>query len=45
VSKLRRANIDGAAGATEEIERIVAADPQPLAQGEDYPAADSGFCL
>ena len=32
-AKLRRSNIDGSAGAVEEVARIVGADPPPLADG------------
>ena len=37
-AKLRRSNIDGAAGAVEEVARIVGADPPPLAE-DAHPAA------
>ena len=37
-AKLRRSNIDAAAGAVEEVARIVGADPPPLAAGA-HPAA------
>ena len=37
-AKLRRSNIDASAGAVEEVERIVAPDPRPLAAGADHPA-------
>src|SRR3984957_1249036 len=43
-AKLRRANIDGAAGATEEIERIVAQIRTRWRKVKIILRADSGFC-
>lgn len=43
-AKLRRANIDGAAGAREEIERIVAQIRQRWSAVKIILRADSGFC-
>jgi hypothetical protein len=43
-AKLRRANIDGAAGATEEIERIVAQIRARWSTVKIILRADSGFC-
>lgn len=43
-AKLRRANIDGAAGATEEIERIVAQIRERWSGVKIILRADSGFC-
>ena len=37
-ARLRRSNIDGSAGAVEEMARIVGADPPPLAD-DAHPAA------
>ena len=42
-AKLRRSNIDASAGAVEEVERIVAPDPRPLAAGADHPARRFGL--
>jgi hypothetical protein len=44
VSKLRRSNIDGAAGACEEVERIVAQIRQRWPRTRILLRADSGFC-
>ncbi len=44
VAKLRRANIDGAAGAVEEVERIVAQVRQRWPAVQIILRADSGFC-
>ena len=43
-AKLRPSNIDGSAGAKEEIARIVDADPGALAARAHLLRADSGFC-
>ena len=43
-AKLRRANIDGAAGAREEIERIVAQIRERWSEVKIILRADSGFC-
>ncbi len=43
-AKLRRANIDGAAGAREELERIVAQIRERWPQVKIILRADSGFC-
>ncbi|MFX8864376.1 transposase, partial [Acinetobacter baumannii] len=42
--KLRRSNIDGAAGACEEVERIVAQIRQSWPRTRILLRADSGFC-
>ena len=44
VAKLRRSNIDGAAGASEEVERIVAQIRQRWPETRIILRADSGFC-
>jgi hypothetical protein len=44
VSKLRRANMDGAAGAREEVERLVAQIRERWPQVRIVLRADSGFC-
>jgi hypothetical protein len=44
VSKLRTSNIDGAAGAREEVERIVGQIRQRWAHTQIILRADSGFC-
>jgi hypothetical protein len=43
-AKLRRANLDGAAGATEEVERIVAQIRSRWPETQVILRADSGFC-
>ena len=43
-AKLRRSNIDASAGRVKEVERIVRANPRPLAAGADPAARRQRLC-